>query len=142
MVDRRPPGRAEYNPSWFGRGMGLGAVREACEAFAWTAAKQGAPEPAQAAFSSTAPSFGWTSATPAVEGQWGDRHTYVTAGRLRDKFGLDRPDITALMLRWNQTCLPPWTDRGLESKIDSAMKAPPGAFLRVGGVARRRMGLL
>lgn len=122
----------EYDPAWFGRGMGLEPSERPAKP---------SPRPPQTKERRSQRKrlslFGraelWLDKRdPAIQGQWGDRHTYVTAGRLRDKFGLDRPDITALMLRWNQTCLPPWTDRGLESKIDSAMKAPPGAFLKSG----------
>ncbi|RKZ99416.1 MAG: hypothetical protein DRQ45_08720, partial [Gammaproteobacteria bacterium] len=59
---------------------------------------------------------------PAVEGQSGDTRTYNLANKLLD---LSISDEAALnfMIKWNETCLPPWSYSDLEAKIRSASRS-------------------
>lgn len=65
---------------------------------------------------------------PAVEGQGGDAHTYRVACILTHDFGLSAGDAYDLLRDWNQSCVPPWSDRELEQKIANALKYGSGAF--------------
>lgn len=60
----------------------------------------------------------------AVEGKKGSVATFVLAKKLFG-FGLSCEQVMELMLEWNQTCLPPWSDSELQHKIDDAFKAGP-----------------
>ena len=62
------------------------------------------------------------SVPPAVEGQGGDAHTFQLACKLVRGFALSESAAFDLLREWNQTCVPPWTDRELEEKIDGASK--------------------
>lgn len=57
---------------------------------------------------------------PAVQGHQGDCATFRLCCRLLDRFGLSDDEAMALLLEWNQRCVPLWTDTGLASKIRSA----------------------
>jgi KaiC/GvpD/RAD55 family RecA-like ATPase len=62
--------------------------------------------------------------TPAVSGQDGHGRTYAVACVLMKGFGLSREHGLALLAEWNIThCDPPWNERELAHKIDSAIKA-------------------
>jgi hypothetical protein len=69
---------------------------------------------------------------PAIEGQGGDEHTFKVACRLVRGFGLTDSDALDLMRDWNQTCVPPWTDRELQAKVAAAVKYGAEPF---GGLA-------
>lgn len=58
---------------------------------------------------------------PAVEGQSGDAHTLMVA-MIGGDFGLSDDEFWPLLLRWNETCQPPWEDRDLERKLRNAHK--------------------
>ena len=58
--------------------------------------------------------------SPAVEGESGDHHTYVTACRLKD-FGLSEAKCFELLRdHWNDDCDPPWSDKDLKEKVQNA----------------------
>lgn len=61
---------------------------------------------------------------PAVSGQSGHNATFHAACILVLGFGLERNIGLALLREWNAVCQPPWSDRELEHKIDSALKQP------------------
>lgn len=63
-----------------------------------------------------------TRVPPAVSGQGGHNATFYAACVLVLGFGLDRSDALSLLHEWNAWCNPPWSDRELEHKIDSATK--------------------
>jgi len=58
---------------------------------------------------------------PAVEGEGGDRRTFVAAC-LGEDFGLSPQKFRPLLDRWNETCDPPWSPHDLEKKLDSALR--------------------
>jgi len=58
---------------------------------------------------------------PAVEGQDGDRRTFVAAC-LGEDFGLSPQEFRPLLDRWNETCDPPWSPHDLEKKLASAVR--------------------
>jgi hypothetical protein len=70
-----------------------------------------------------------TSAEPAIQGQAGDKRTFLTACRVKD-FGVSQEQNLELMLEfYNPDCLPPWSDAGMAEKVRSAYnsgKYPPG----------------
>ena len=57
---------------------------------------------------------------PAVEGQGGDVATFANACALVRGFELRDDEAMDLLLAWNQTCVPPWTEGELWVKIQSA----------------------
>jgi KaiC/GvpD/RAD55 family RecA-like ATPase len=61
---------------------------------------------------------------PSVSGQSGHNAAFHVACILLHGFQLERDQAIGLMREWNQTCQPPWSDRELEHKIDSATKQP------------------
>jgi hypothetical protein len=60
----------------------------------------------------------------AVSGQGGHNSTYHATCTLVLGFGLDRGDALTLLREWNENCQPPWSERELEHKVDSALKEP------------------
>ena len=50
---------------------------------------------------------------PAIQGQGGDAHTRAAWGILTHNFALDDTAARALLLAWNATCRPPWTEAEL-----------------------------
>jgi hypothetical protein len=71
---------------------------------------------------------------PAISGQGGHTHTFLTACRLVRGFLLDREEAYAVMSEWNRTCRPPWSERDLRRKIDQAIEhgqLPFGALLEL-----------
>ncbi|MHB2017731.1 MAG: DUF3987 domain-containing protein [Candidatus Xenobia bacterium] len=62
------------------------------------------------------------SVPPAVQGSGGDQHTFVMACKVVRGFGLSRGDAFSVLSEWNSRCSPPWSDQGLLSKIDGALK--------------------
>jgi len=62
---------------------------------------------------------------PAIAGSGGHDRTFAVAAVLLHGFGFDRGTALALLSEWNGThCQPPWSDRELIHKIDSAMGRP------------------
>jgi archaellum biogenesis ATPase FlaH len=60
----------------------------------------------------------------AVSGQKGHDSCFRAACVLVLGFGLARSDAMMLMREYSQGCTPPWSDRELEHKVDSASKQP------------------
>lgn len=58
----------------------------------------------------------------AIAGQGGDTHTFQVACRIVRGFQLDEGDARMLLGEWNAKCVPPWSDRELDTKIHSALK--------------------
>lgn len=65
---------------------------------------------------------------PAVAGQNGHAHTFLTACRLVRGFLLAPEEAYAVMSAWNRSCQPPWSERDLRRKIDQALKYSRLAF--------------
>ena len=78
---------------------------------------------------------------PAIQGQGGDHWTFVTAAYLVNDFNLSDDEAMALLIDWNQRCVPPWTEKDLWKKVSSARKsgthAPGSALLSQREFARR-----
>lgn len=69
---------------------------------------------------------------PAVEGQGGDTTTFK-AIMIGKRCGLTLEQYLPLLLRWNATCSPPWSDSALESKARrgyNASRVEEGSALR------------
>ena len=63
---------------------------------------------------------------PAIEGNGGDPHTFATCAALVRDFGLDDADAWSLLVQWNATCAPPWTEADLHKKLASARRSATG----------------
>lgn len=63
---------------------------------------------------------------PAVQGQGGDQHTFVTCATLVRDFELSEGDAWELLQPWNGTCAPPWSEADLRKKLRSAMRSASG----------------
>ena len=77
---------------------------------------------------------------PAISGAGGHSTTYTVAVALVHGFSLPRSEAAQLMAEYNQTCVPPWTARELEHKLDEAIKKPhdkPAGHL-IGDISPRR----
>src|SRR5262249_35343459 len=59
---------------------------------------------------------------PAIEGNNGDHHTYITCCKLVRDFGLTETEALDLLQDWNNRCQPPWTERELREKIRNAQR--------------------
>jgi hypothetical protein len=59
----------------------------------------------------------------AVSGQGGHNRTFHVACVLVRDFMLDRHDARDIISEWNATCVPPWTAKELEHKLDGAEAA-------------------
>ena len=57
---------------------------------------------------------------PAIQGEGGDAHTFQAACKLVRGFGLHDSDAVSLLLEWNKTCEPPWTESELAAKVANA----------------------
>ncbi len=57
---------------------------------------------------------------PAISGQGGHAATFVLAQRVVLGFALDDAAALRVLLRWNQRCVPPWSERALVRKIREA----------------------
>lgn len=73
---------------------------------------------------------------PAISGQGGHDATFHVAACLVHGFALGDADALALLTEWNRVCVPPWSERELRHKIESAGKAshsePRGCLLGPG----------
>jgi len=62
---------------------------------------------------------------PAIAGSGGHDRTFAVAGVLVHGFAFEQQDALALLREWNGThCRPPWSERELIHKIDSALARP------------------
>jgi len=68
---------------------------------------------------------------PAVQGNRGDDHTYITACELVHGFGLSDGEALQLLIAWNATCQPPWSDSELRAKVSSARRTGQGSVKEV-----------
>lgn len=59
---------------------------------------------------------------PAVAGESGHTHTLVTCIRICKGFSLDAEEGLEALRDWNQTCVPPWSERELKRKISEALR--------------------
>ena len=75
---------------------------------------------------------------PAISGAGGHNATFHVAAVLVHGFALDGSDALALLGEYNRGCQPPWSDKELIHKIESASRAdfrePRGCLLGVGAV--------
>jgi hypothetical protein len=73
---------------------------------------------------------------PAISGQGGHNATFHVAAALVNGFGLGQPEALALLEDYNTRCEPPWSEKELRHKIESASKAshkePRGWLLGAG----------
>jgi RecA-family ATPase len=77
---------------------------------------------------------------PAISGAGGHSTTYTVAVALVHGFSLNKIDALWLLGEYNAKCVPPWSTRELEHKIDEAIKKPhdkPAGHL-IGDVGVRR----
>ncbi|MBA2116832.1 DUF3987 domain-containing protein [Bremerella alba] len=86
----------------------------------------------------------YISAIPgAVSGQGGHDDTFRVACLLVNGFELDESSAMTILQGWNLTCQPPWTQRELDHKVRSAVKAGAngdrGYMLQVGAEARHEV---
>lgn len=59
---------------------------------------------------------------PAIEGSGGDQTTFDVAMKLVHEYRLDREDALEALRKYNQKCVPPWSEKELQHKVDSAFK--------------------
>lgn len=59
---------------------------------------------------------------PAIEGQGGDEHTFRLCAKLARGFTLDDAEALDVLRDWNAICAPPWTERELLGKLESARR--------------------
>jgi hypothetical protein len=75
---------------------------------------------------------------PAISGQRGHDATFHVAACLVHGFALSEPDALALLSEYNRGCQPPWSERELRHKVESANRAdfrePRGCLLGFGSV--------
>lgn len=60
---------------------------------------------------------------PAISGQGGHNQTLLAAQHMVRGFELDDGMAILLLLEWNRTCQPPWTERELQHKVSEARRA-------------------
>ncbi len=60
---------------------------------------------------------------PSISGQGGHNAAYRAAVALVHGFALEDGDARALLMRWNTSCVPPWSDAELLHKVQSAGSA-------------------
>ena len=80
---------------------------------------------------------------PAISGNHGHDATFAVALALCHGFALSRAQAWPIMLEFNARCDPPWSEKELEHKLESASKVtrhsrPRGYLLGERGPARRR----
>jgi len=61
---------------------------------------------------------------PAIQGSAGSVATLAVARVLQNGFALQRSDVERLLGEYNQRCLPPWSERELEHKVDDVFNKP------------------
>lgn len=60
---------------------------------------------------------------PAISGAGGHNTTFTVACALVNGFGLERDDALFCLQQWNVRCQPPWDEKDLIHKVESAMAA-------------------
>jgi Virulence-associated protein E/Bifunctional DNA primase/polymerase, N-terminal len=65
---------------------------------------------------------------PAIEGQGGDEHTWQVCAGLMNDFALTEGEAWPLLVEWNQTCRPPWSESQLASKMRGGLQYAKGAY--------------
>lgn len=60
----------------------------------------------------------------AISGRRGHDRTFRAACVLARKFGLSEAEAWPLLLEWNETCEPPWSERDLAHKLSDALRQP------------------
>ena len=60
----------------------------------------------------------------AISGEGGHNQTFHVACILTHDFNLGQAESFVLLAEWNKRCQPPWTDKELRHKIESAVKQP------------------
>lgn len=63
---------------------------------------------------------------PAIQGEGGDRQTFVICCGVVHDHDLDADAAFAVLRPWNQTCVPPWTESDLKKKIRGAARSAKG----------------
>jgi len=74
---------------------------------------------------------------PAISGQHGHDATFHVARVLVHGFALNPAAALAFLQDWNKGCVPPWSDRELQHKIESALTVPhrePRGYLLGDGI--------
>lgn len=115
--------------SLYGEGLGESEIRE--HDLTWLAETYFRPEPARSPRSHPQRDIDqgnvierarayMLQVDPAIEGQGGHDTTFRAACALVLGFALTPSEALPLLEEWNQTCLPPWSDRELLHKVESA----------------------
>ena len=68
---------------------------------------------------------------PAVSGQNGHAQTFKVAKILIHGFGLSVTQALPFMREYSSRCAPPWNERELKHKLESAVKAGPGKIKKL-----------
>jgi hypothetical protein len=68
---------------------------------------------------------------PAVSGQNGHGQTFHVAKILIHGFGLSVTQALPFMREYSNRCAPPWSDRELKHKLESAVKTGPGKIKKL-----------
>jgi putative DNA primase/helicase len=68
---------------------------------------------------------------PAVSGQNGHGQTFHVAKILIHGFGLSVSEALPFMRTYSARCAPPWSDRELKHKLESAVKTGPGKIRKL-----------
>ena len=108
-------------------------IDELCRAFFSESARSSYREGAKASRSSVVErARKYLDTIPgAISGSGGHNQTFRVACVLVLGFGLAKPEALALLLEYNRRCEPPWSDRELLHKVDSADKQEgPRGYLR------------
>lgn len=63
---------------------------------------------------------------PATEGSGGDAHTFIACALLSHDFALTEQEAWPLLVEWNETCDPPWSEDDLRAKLKGASKYATG----------------
>lgn len=60
------------------------------------------------------------SMPPAISGSGGDKATFIVAEKLRHGFDLTEEEAWPIMLKYNERCEPPWSEKELRHKLADA----------------------
>jgi AAA domain-containing protein/bifunctional DNA primase/polymerase-like protein len=67
-------------------------------------------------------------AGPAIQGEGGDHHTFRICAILTRNFALPENEAWRLLVEWNRSCVPPWSEKELRAKMRNAIKYAKGAL--------------
>lgn len=65
---------------------------------------------------------------PAIEGQAGDNRTFAVCARLQNNWALTEAEVWPLLRLWNATCIPPWDETELATKLANAKAYASDSF--------------